>query len=58
LLYDYRIPAAYGDLAKDWGITYQPQTMLIDRHGQLFKVWSGYVDTGTLNQSLINLGHE
>ncbi len=58
LLYDYRIPAAYGDLAKDWGITYQPQTLLIDRHGQLFKVWSGYVDTGTLNQSLINLGHE
>jgi hypothetical protein len=29
---------------------------LIDRHANRYKVWSGYVDKGTLYQSLVNLG--
>jgi hypothetical protein len=56
LTYDYRVPAAYGDLAQALEITYQPQLVLIDRHANKYKVWSGYVDKGTLNQSLVNLG--
>ncbi len=56
LTYDYRVPAAYGDLAQVLKITYQPQLVLIDRHANKYRVWSGYVDKGTLNQSLINLG--
>ena len=56
LTYDYRVPAAYGDLAQALKITYQPQLVLIDAQANKYKVWSGYVDKGTLSQSLINLG--
>jgi hypothetical protein len=56
LTYDYRAPAAYGDLAQALKITYQPQLVLIDRNANKYMVWSGYVDKGTLNQSLVNLG--
>ena len=56
LLYDYRIPSAYGDLSEKLAIDYQPEIVLIDRHGEKQNVWSGYVDKGTLNQTLLNLG--
>jgi hypothetical protein len=63
LLYDYRTPSAYGDLAKtlnadyELSVGYLPVTMVITRDGTPGTRWSGYVDKGTLNQVLINLGH-
>jgi hypothetical protein len=57
LTYDYRFPAAYGDLSQKLKIDYPPHIVLIDRTGVPSSVWSGYVDKDTLNQSLINLGH-
>jgi hypothetical protein len=56
LTYDYRIPSAYGDLSKILKIDYQPEIVLIDRHGAVQKVWSGYVDKASVNQTLITLG--
>jgi hypothetical protein len=56
LMYDYRIPAAYGDLSTVLGVNYPPEIRLIDRHGNEQWAWSGYVDKASLNQSLINLG--
>jgi hypothetical protein len=56
LMYDYRVPAAYGDLPQDMQIGYLPYMVLIDRHGDTRAVWQGYVDKDTLNQSLLNLG--
>ena len=44
----------YGDLAKSLSrIGYLPQIVLIDRKGDSAEVWSGYVDKGTLNQTLL-----
>jgi hypothetical protein len=62
LMYDYRMPAAYGDLTKEikanynLDVGYLPSTFLIRRDGTAATKWSGYVDKGTLNQALINLG--
>jgi hypothetical protein len=56
LMYDYRVPAAYGDLPQNMQIGNLPYMVLIDRHGDTRAVWQGYVDKGTLNQSLLNLG--
>ena len=56
LMYDYSVPDAYGDLSKDLHIAYQPQVVMIDRSGITQYVWSGFVDKGSLNQSLVNLG--
>lgn len=56
LTYDYKVPTAYGDLAQTLKITNQPQLVLIDRNANKYKVWSGYIDRGTLYQSLVNLG--
>jgi hypothetical protein len=56
LMYDYRVPDAYGDLPQDMQIGYLPYMVLIDRNGDTRAVWQGYVDKGTLNQSLLNLG--
>ncbi len=62
LMYDYRMPAAYGDLTKEiktnynLDVGYLPATFLIRRDGTAATKWSGYVDKGTLNQALINLG--
>jgi hypothetical protein len=58
LLYDYSMPEAYGDLSTVLNVDYQPQVTLIDRLGLRREVWSGYVDKGTLNQSLVNLGRD
>ena len=56
LAFDYRLPDKYGDLAQELAVDYPPHTVLIDRHGAIRTVWSGYVDKGTLNQTLLNLG--
>jgi hypothetical protein len=56
LMYDYRVPAAYGDLPQDMQIGYLPYMVLIDRYGGTRAVWNGYVDKATLNQSLLTLG--
>jgi hypothetical protein len=56
LMYDYRLPSAYGDLSQELQIDYMPQIVLIDHHGEKRTVWNGYVDKATLNQSLITLG--
>jgi hypothetical protein len=67
LMYDYSVADAYGDLAKLLQIKALPQIVLIDRRGTIpdpdsaddrLRVWSGYVDKGTLNQALVNLGRE
>ncbi len=56
LTFDYRMPAAYGDLSEELAIKGLPQVVLIDRHGATQRVWSGYVDTVSLNQTLLTLG--
>lgn len=56
MVYDYTTPAVYGDLAKELDIGYPPQIVEIDREGVTQTVWNGYVDKGTLNQSLLDLG--
>jgi hypothetical protein len=58
LLYDYSVPEAYGDLSAVLDIEYQPQVTMIDRLGTRRQVWNGYVDKGTLNQSLVDLGRD
>ncbi len=55
LMYDYKVPDAYGDLSSLLAVEYPPQIVLIDREGLVREVWNGYVDEGTLNQSLVNL---
>jgi len=56
LMYDYRVPSAYGDLSNYLSVNYPPEIHLIDRHGNEQWSWSGYVDKASLNQSLVNLG--
>ncbi len=58
LKYDYSKPDAYGDLSTLLGVTYPPELILIDRAGIIRQVWNGFVDEGSLNQSLVNLGRE
>jgi len=48
----------YGDLSTLLGVTYPPELILIDRAGIIRQVWNGFVDEGSLNQSLVNLGRE
>ena len=56
LLYDYKMTGAYGDLSTLLGVSYPPELVLVDGTGTIREVWNGYVDEGTLNQSLVNLG--
>ena len=56
LTYDYKAPDSYGTLTNVFDISYAPYLALIDGKGALKQVFSGYVDEGTLNQSLVNLG--
>jgi hypothetical protein len=58
LQYDFSRPDDYGDLSTLLGVTYPPELALIDRSGIIRKVWNGYVDDASLNQSLVNLGRE
>ena len=53
--YDYRAPDTYGDLGSVLQVGYLPTTVLIDASATVTQVFSGYVDEGTLNQSLVNL---
>jgi hypothetical protein len=56
LLYDYKSPEAYGDLSILLKVGYPPELILIDRQGVIRQIWDGYVDEGSLNQGLVNLG--
>ncbi|OFW57166.1 MAG: hypothetical protein A2133_09055 [Actinobacteria bacterium RBG_16_64_13] len=58
LLYDYKDPNAYGTLSQLLKVSYPPYIVLIDGAGYPQRVFTGYVDEGTLNQSLVNLGRE
>ena len=54
--YDYSDSEAYGDLATLLAVDYSPLIVMIDQEGIIETIWSGFVDQGTLNQSLVNLG--
>lgn len=56
LLYDYKTPGAYGDLSTLLKVNYPPELVLVDGTGTIRGIWNGYIDEGTLNQSLVNLG--
>jgi hypothetical protein len=56
LAYDYKTPSAYGDLSMLLQVNYPPEIVLVDRAGTVRQIWNGYVDEGTLEQCLINLG--
>lgn len=56
LLYDYKTPGVYGDLSTLLKVSYPPELVLVDGTGTIRGIWNGYVDEGTLNQSLVNLG--
>ncbi len=56
LEYDYKTPDVYGDLSTILEVGYPPELILIDSAGVIQDVWNGYVDDGTLNQRLVNLG--
>jgi hypothetical protein len=58
LVYDYKTPEAYGDLSTLFQVDYPPELILIDKAGVIQDIWNGYVDEGTLNQSLVNLGRD
>ncbi len=56
LLYDYSRPSAYGDLSTLLNVNYPPELVLVDGLGIPREIWNGFVDEGTINQSLVNLG--
>jgi hypothetical protein len=56
LLYDYKTPAAYGDLSTLLQVDYPPETVLVDRSGVIRWIWNGYVDEGTLRQCMVDIG--
>lgn len=58
LTYDYKSPQNYGDLSLLLDVNYPPETVLINRAGEVRQIWNGYVDEGTLKQCLINVGQE
>lgn len=58
LTYDYKAPDAYGGLAQLLNVKSVPFVALIDGAGVLQKTFSGFVDEGTLNQALVNLGQD
>lgn len=58
LRYNFSLPDQYGDISTLLEVTYPPELILIDREGIIRTVWSGYVDEGSLQQSLVNLGRE
>jgi hypothetical protein len=56
LVYDFSMPSSYGDLSTLLKVNYPPELVLVDGLGIPREIWNGYVDEGTLNQSLVNLG--
>ncbi len=53
--FDYKKPAAYGDLSALLEVDYPPQVAFIDARGTVRAVTSGYADEGTLNQNVVNI---
>lgn len=53
--FDYKTPAAYGDLARQLRVGYPPQVAFVDSNGVVQGVTSGYADEGTLNQLVTNI---
>ncbi|MHB9148795.1 MAG: hypothetical protein ACYC33_01725 [Thermoleophilia bacterium] len=53
--FDYKVPAAYGDLARQLQVGYPPQVAFVDSNGVVQGVTSGYADEGTLNQLVTNI---
>lgn len=58
LTYDYKNPDAYGTLAQLLDVKSVPFLALIDGAGVLQRTYTGFVDEGTLNQALVNLGRD
>lgn len=56
LIYDYKMATEYGDLSTLLRVSYPPELVLVDDTGTIREIWNGYVDEGTINQSLVNLG--
>jgi hypothetical protein len=56
LLYDHQLPDSYGDLSTLLKVSYPPELIYLDSTGTIKEIWNGYVDRGTINQSLVNLG--
>jgi len=56
LLYDYKTPKAYGDLSTLLKVNYPPALVLIDGTGTIRDIRNGYIDEGSLNQRLVDLG--
>lgn len=56
LYYRYSEPDAYGDLASLLEVDYPPDVAMFDGAGVLRFRWNGYMDEGSLNQTLVNLG--
>ncbi len=50
----FRVPTATCPALLEVG--YPPELVLVDGLGIPREIWNGYVDEGTLNQSLVNLG--
>jgi hypothetical protein len=55
LTYEYSSSDLYEDLSTLLDVGYPPHLVLIDETGTVADVWNGYVDQGSLNQSLVNL---
>jgi hypothetical protein len=53
--YDYKAPDTYGDLGQVLQVGNLPSVVLIDASANVTQVFSGFVDEGTLNQSMVNL---
>lgn len=53
--FDYKVPATYGDLARQLHVGYPPQVAFVDSNGVVQGVTSGYADEGTLNQLVTNI---
>jgi hypothetical protein len=54
-VYDFKVPDAFGDLARLLEVDYPPQVVFVDTAGVIRSVLSGYADEGTLNQHLANI---
>lgn len=53
--FDYKKPAAYGDLSALLEVDYPPQVAFVDARGTVRAVTSGFADEGTLNQNVVNI---
>lgn len=53
--YDYRAPDTYGDLGQVLQVGYLPTTVFVDASATVTQVFSGFVDEGTLDQTLVNV---